>query len=499
MPQIASSRAGRVKQIGMVLGFAALGAVILSEPPAGMSTAAWHTAGVALMMAAWWMTEAVPVAVTGLLPIVAFPPLGVAEIGDATAPYASPLVFLFLGGFMIALAMERCNLHRRIALNIIGFVGSHPHAIVLGFMIATALLSMWISNTATTMMMLPIAMSVAGLLVTQTAQRADKGANEGADNQDVTRFGLCLMLGIAYSASVGGVGTLIGTPTNAAMANILSIQFGVEIGFAQWTLLGIPFVLVMLPLTWFALTRLIYPFDLGHSEDAATLIRAERAALGTMSAAERRVASIAGLVATLWITRGVTPGIIEGVSDTGIAMFGAILLFLVPSGAQAGARPRDALLNWEIVVKLPWAIILLFGGGLSLARGMSTSGLAGWISDGLTVLGTWPTVLLIACIVAVIIYLTELTSNVATTSAFVPVIGALALGLGLDPILLAAPVAMAASCAFMLPVATPPNAIVFGSGLVSIPQMVRAGLWLNLLSIAVVTAFAVLLLPLVFA
>lgn len=491
MSQISSSRADRVKQIGMVLGFTALGAVMLNEPPAGMSTAAWHTAGVALMMAAWWMTEAVPVAVTGLLPIVLFPPLGVAEIGDATAPYASPLVFLFLGGFMIALAMERCNLHRRIALNIIGFVGSHPHAIVFGFMIATAFLSMWISNTATTMMMLPIAMSVAGLLVSKTS--------EGEDNQNVTRFGLCLMLGIAYSASVGGVGTLIGTPTNAAMANILSNQFDVEIGFAQWTLVGIPFVMVMLPLTWFALTRLIYPFDLGHGEDAASHIRAERAALGTMSPAERRVASIASLVAGLWITRGVAPGFIEGVSDTGIAMFGAVLLFLIPSGRQAGGRPGDALLNWEIVVKLPWAIILLFGGGLSLARGMSTSGLAGWISDGLAVLGTWPTVLLIACIVTVIIYLTELTSNVATTSAFVPVIGALALGLGLDPILLAAPVAMAASCAFMLPVATPPNAIVFGSGLVSIPQMVRAGLWLNLLSIAVVTAFAVLLLPLVFA
>lgn len=491
MPQTLSTRADQVKRIGMVLGFAVLGAVLLSAPPAGMSLAAWNTAGVALMMAIWWMSEAVPVAITGLLPIVLFPLLGVAEIDDATAPYASPLVFLFLGGFMIALAMERCDLHRRIALNIIGFVGSHPHAIVFGFMIATALLSMWISNTATTMMMMPIAASVAAILVSKTSA----GTSDGLGDRHVARFSLCLMLGIAYSASVGGVGTLIGTPTNAAMANILSNQFGIEIGFAQWMLVGIPFVMVMLPLTWFALTRLIYPFDLGHNEDAARHVQAERAALGAMSSAERRVASIAGLVATLWIARGVAPGIIDGVSDTGIAMFGAVLLFLIPSGAA----PRDRLLTWEIIAKLPWAIILLFGGGLSLARGMSTSGLAGWISDGLTVLGTWPTVLLIASIVAVIIYLTELTSNVATTSAFVPVIGVLALGMGLDPILLAAPVAMAASCAFMLPVATPPNAIVFGSGLVSIPQMVRAGMWLNLLSIAVVTAFAVLLLPLVFA
>lgn len=483
----AGTRRITVKSIGLALGVLAILITWGIEPPEGMSRAAWHTAGVALLMAAWWMSEAIPVAVTGLLPIVLFPITGVSDIGGATAPYASPLVFLFLGGFMVALAMEACDLHRRIALNIIGVVGSHPQAIILGFMIATALLSMWISNTATTMMMLPIAASVAALLVAEAGHDAEDG--------HVSRFGLCLMLGIAYSASVGGVGTLIGTPTNAAMANILANEFDTEIGFAQWMLVGLPFVAVMLPLTWFVLTKLIYRFELPDSGKAADHVLSARAALGRMSPAEIRVSIVAGLVAFLWVARGLVPGMLPGLSDTGIAMFGAVILFLIP----AGGGKNETLLTWGVIRRLPWDIILLFGGGLSLARGMTTSGLAVWISDGLTVLGTWPTVFLIVAIVAVVIYLTELTSNVATTSAFVPVIGALAIGLGTDPILLAAPAAMAASCAFMLPVATPPNAIVFGSGLVTIPQMVRAGMWLNLLSILIVTLFAALVLPRVFA
>lgn len=475
-----------IKSIGLTLGALAILATWATEPPEGMSIAAWRTAGVALLMAAWWMTEAVPVAITGLLPIVLFPVLGVSDIAGATAPYAHPLIFLFLGGFMVALAMEACDLHRRIALNIIGVVGSHPQAIILGFMIATALLSMWISNTATTMMMLPIASTIAALLV------ADYG---GEDDTQTSRFGLCLMLGIAYAASVGGVGTLIGTPTNATMAGILSEEFGTEIGFAQWMLVGLPFVAVMLPLTWFVLTKLIYPFDLPDSDKAVEHVSVARAGLGRMSAAERRVSLVAGMVAFLWIGRGFAPDLVPGLSDAGIAMFGGVILFLIP----AGGGSREALLTWSVIRRLPWDIVLLFGGGMSLARGMGNSGLAGWISDGLTILGAWPTVFLIAAIVAVVIYLTELTSNVATTTAFVPVIGALALGLGTDPILLAAPVAMAASCAFMLPVATPPNAIVFGSGLVTIPQMVRAGMWLNLLSILIVTLFAAFVLPRVFA
>ena len=486
MTDEASAHRPPVKIIGLALGLLALAITTLTEPPEGMTLAAWRTAGVALLMAAWWMSEAVPVAVTGLLPIVLFPVLGVSGVGDATAPYGHPLIFLFLGGFMIALAMEACDLHRRIALNIIAGVGSHPQAIILGFMIATALLSMWISNTATTMMMLPIAATIATLLVAEASGREDHHAS---------RFGLCLVLGIAYSASVGGVGTLIGTPTNAAMAGILAEEFGVEIGFAQWMLVGLPFVAVMLPLIWLALTRLIYPFDLAHSDEAAAHVEAVRAGLGRMSPAEQRVSIIAGMVAVAWIGRGLAPDLIPGLSDTGIAMAGAVLLFLIPASNGKG----EALLTWPVIRRLPWDIVLLFGGGMSLARGMGESGLAGWISDSLTVLGAWPTVFLIAAIVAVVVYLTELTSNVATTTAFVPVIGAFALGLGTDPVLLAAPVAIAASCAFMLPVATPPNAIVFGSGLVTIPQMVRAGMWLNLLSILIVTLVAAFVLPRVFA
>jgi len=480
-----------VKRIGFVAGLICLIAVLVLPAPAGMPPAAWLTAGVALMMAFWWATEALHVAATSLVPIVLFPILGVTGIGEATAPYASPLIYLFMGGFMIALAMERWNLHRRIALAIISGVGAAPHRLVLGFMLATALLSMWISNTATTMMMLPIGTSVAAIMLAEGSGKAQRN------------FATALMLGIAYAASVGGVGTLIGTPTNLAMANILAgPPFHVQISFARWLLVGLPFVAIMLPLVWLTLTRFVYPFDLGKSDRAAELVATDRKALGRITTPEKRVATIAGLVGLLWVARGlakeIVPGFynahLGGVSDTGIAMFGALLLFMLPSGV----RGKGPLMNWETATRLPWGLILLFGGGLSLAEAMGASGLAGWISTHLQETGSWPFLGLMVLIVALIVFLTELTSNAATVSAFVPVIAALAVGIGLDPVVLAAPVAMAAACAFMLPVATPPNAVVFGSGYVTIPQMVRAGIWLNMISIVIVTLVAVVLVPLVF-
>jgi len=500
-----------IKSIGLVLGPLVLAFFLLTIAPEGMSDTAWMTAGVALLMAVWWATEAIPIAVTSLLPIVLFPILGVMPIKAATSPYANPLIFLFLGGFMIAIAMERWNLHRRIALGIIGFVGSHPHAIVLGFMVATAALSMWISNTATTMMMLPIGMSVAAIILAE----ADDSAPEEARHHRA--FAICLMLGIAYAASIGGVGTLIGTPTNLAMASILRDSFDIEIGMGQWMLLGMPFVFVMLPLAWLMLTRVVYPFDLGPSDAATAHINRERASMGSITVPEKRVAIVAGLVAALWVGRGLSkeflvehfsagsafPEFIANASDAGIAIFGTLVLFLMPSGDKNvdDARPdegRDRLMDWSATSRLPWGLILLFGGGLSLAAAMGHSGLAVWISESLSALGTWPLIGLTAVIVIIIVYLTELTSNAATTTAFIPVIGALAVGIGIDPILLAAPAAMAASCAFMLPVATPPNAIVFGSGYLTIPDMVKAGFWLNIVSIIVTIFFAWWLLPLVF-
>ena len=495
-----------IKSIGLMLGPLILAAIMMTTPPEGMSDNAWLTAGVALLMAVWWATETMPIAATSLVPIVLFPILGIIPIKAATAPYANPLIFLFLGGFMVAIAMERWNLHRRIALGIIGFVGSRPHAIVLGFMIATALLSMWISNTATTMMMLPIGTSVAAILMVE----ADRGAPGEAGHH--RSFAICLMLGIAYAASIGGVGTLIGTPTNLAMASILKEAFDIEIGMAQWSLLGLPFVAVMLPLAWLMLTRVVYPFDLGASDAAAEHIDQERHELGAITTPEKRVAMIAGFVAFLWVGRGLAkeflvPGLDAGgplgnfignMSDAGVAIFGTLVLFLTPSGDDNPDDGRDRLMDWSATSRLPWGLILLFGGGLSLAAAMGASGLALWISESLAVLGTWPLIGLTAAIVLVVVFLTELTSNAATTTAFVPVIGALALGIGVDPIMLAAPAAMAASCAFMLPVATPPNAIVFGSGYLTIPDMVKAGFWMNLVSIATVSFFAWWLLPLVF-
>ena len=495
-----------IKTIGLILGPLVLIIVLMAPVPDGMSPAAWMTAGVALLMAVWWATEALPIAATSLVPIVLFPLLGVVPIKAATSPYANPLIFLFLGGFMVAIAMERWNLHRRIALGIINFVGSHPHAIVLGFMVATALLSMWISNTATTMMMMPIGASVATILMME----ADKAAPAEAGHHRT--FAICLMLGIAYAASIGGVGTLIGTPTNLAMASILSELFQIEIGMARWMQLGLPFVAIMLPVGWLMLTRVVYPFDLGPSDAAAAHIDQERDAMGPITTPEIRVAIVAGLVAFLWVGRGLTkefllPGmdpasdfaiLVGNASDAGIAILGTLILFLMPSGDNSDEDGRDRLMDWSATSRLPWGLILLFGGGLSLAHAMAESGLALWISESLAVLGTWPLIGLTALIVAVIVYLTELTSNAATTTAFVPVIGALAIGIGVDPILLAAPAAMAASCAFMLPVATPPNAIVFGSGYLTIPDMVKAGFWMNIASVVIITLFAWLVLPLVF-
>lgn len=475
------------RQIGFFAGLMALGLTWVVPPPGDMTAAAWATAGVAMLLAFWWATEALPIAVTSLVPIVLFPVLGVTDIGGATSPYAHPLIFLFLGGFMIALAMQRWDLHRRIALNILTAVGAQPARLVLGFMVATALLSMWISNTATTMMMLPIVASVAAILVAE----AD-GMGDGHHHRN---FAVALMLGVAYAASIGGTGTLIGTPTNAAMAAILQAPpFNISLGFAEWMLVGLPFVVVMLPLTWLVLTRGVYRFDLGSSDEAAAHVDAARVQLGRLSAPEARVALIAGLVALLWITRGFVPGLIPGWSDAGIAIFGSVLLFICP----AGGGNRRPLMLWEDMKTLPWGLILLFGGGLSLASAMGQSGLAAWISASLQGLEALPLILLIGIIVAVIVFLTELTSNAATVAAFVPVIAALAVGLGLDPLVLAAPAAIAASCAFMLPVATPPNAVVFGSGYITIPQMVRAGLWLNLLGIVLVTIVGTVLVPIVF-
>jgi sodium-dependent dicarboxylate transporter 2/3/5 len=432
-------------------------------------------------MALWWITEALPIAATALMPLVLFPLLGVTDIDGAATPYANPLIFLFMGGFIIAQAMRAWNLHRRIALNIVRAVGTSPSSIVVGFILASAFLSMWVSNTATALMMLPIGLSVIELTRDRLKER-DRAPH----------FGVVLLLSVAYACNVGGMGTLIGTPPNAILAGFFSESYGVEVGFAQWMMVGLPLVVVALPLVYMVLTW-VYPIELEELPGGTDIIDEERAKLGTISAAEKRVAIVFGATALFWMMRPLLGKVVSGLSDAGIAIGGGLALFLIPAGTE-----DRALLAWSDAEELPWGVLILFGGGLSLAAAISDTGLAGWIGQGVNALSGWPILTVLVSTVALIVVLTEITSNTATTAAFLPILGAVAVGIGENPFLLAVPAALGASCAFMLPVATPPNAIVYGSDLLTIPEMSRVGVWLNAVFIVVVTLSGYLLLGLAF-
>ena len=449
-----------------------------------MSTEAWRTAAVGLWMAVWWATEAIPVPVTAFLPIVVFAPLGISSIRDAAAPYANPTIYLFLGGFMMALALERWNLHRRIALAVIDNVGTDGRRLIGGFMLVCALLSMWMTNTATTMMLLPIVLSVSVVMRDNVPDLSEKARKD---------FQIAMLLGLAYSASIGGLATLIGTPPNALLMGFMAENYDIEISFAKWMLVGIPVSLTMLPIAWLLLTRVLFPCDIPANEAVKNHLHDLRAELGTMSTAERRIAIIFACLIMSWmLRRPITNWLgISGISDAGIVMTAAMLLFMLPSGDSK--QPR--LMTWEDVTRLPWGVLILFGGGLSLAAAVSDSGLALWLGQQLAPLNAWGTAALVVASVAMVIFLTELTSNLATTATLLPVMGAIAIQAGVPPIMLTVPITIAASCAFMLPVATPPNAIVFATGAISIPQMVRAGVFLNIIGIVIVSIAALILAP----
>ena len=469
------SNASRVFHLaGAALGPLLFLATLGLPAPAGMPPAAWPVAGLALWMAAWWIVEAVPLPATSLLPIVLLPATGATSLAQATAPYANPLILLFLGGFLIALSMERWNLHRRIALALLSRLPERPAMLLAGFMAVSAFLSMWVSNTATTLMLLPIGISVIALL-------AEDHAEAGHD------FPLALMLGIAYAASIGGIATLVGTPPNALVAGIMDENFGIQVGFARWMAAALPLSLAMLAIGWFVLARVVCRLPKGELPGVEKLMVERYRALGPMSTAERLVALVAGLTAVLWIVNPLTDELVghNTLTDTGIAIGAAILLFVLPSGADRGQR----LLDWETAKRAPWAVLILFGGGLSLAHAISVSGLAEWVGLGLADLAAWPVVLVTGLMVLIVVFLTEITSNTATAATFIPIASALALVFGLSPLDLAAPAAVAASCAFMLPVATPPNAIVYGSGQVTAAQMVRAGFLLNIAAIVIITLY----------
>jgi sodium-dependent dicarboxylate transporter 2/3/5 len=441
--------------------------------PVAFTASGRATAAIAAWMAVWWLSEAIPISATALLPLAVLPLVGAASMREAAAPYAHELIFLFMGGFLIALSMEHWGLHRRIALAALRVVGDRPASMVAGFMAVTAGLSMWVSNTATAIMMLPVALSVIDLVERQMGGQATHETHP-----ETRSFAICLLLGIAYGASIGGLATPIGTPPNLFLLSFARDQLGRDISFVRWLTVGLPLTLLFLPVAWVLLTRALFPVKLPRIEGVSELVRRELAELGPMSRPERITLAVFAVAATLWVTRPLLP--LPGLSDAGIAMLAALVLFV------ARATPRQAVLDWETAVRLPWGILVLFGGGLSLAAAIRTNGVGELLGSQVAGLAGAPALLIVLLVVATVVFLTELTSNTATTATLVPVLAALAPGLGLDPMLLAAPAALAASCAFMLPVATPPNAVVFGSGHVTIPEMSRAGLWLNVVGIGLI-------------
>ncbi|MCA1762669.1 MAG: SLC13 family permease [Flavobacteriales bacterium] len=463
------------RNIGRVLGPLAFLLTLLIEPPEGLNVEGRAVLAVTLWVAIWWVTEAIPIEATALLPVVLFPLTGGLSLTDTLTGYSHPYIFLFIGGFILAIAMEKWNVHRRIALHILSLAGSSLPMIILGFMVGTAFLSMWISNTATAAMMLPIGMA----LISQT---------KGSLN---TPFGKPLMLAIAYSASIGGTATLIGTPPNLILASVIEKNYGVEISFFQWFSIGLPFSILMLTIAWLYLTRVVYKLKGQKHCDGKEEIRRQLAELGPIKVEEKRVLAIFGLTGLAWMLRSyVLQPILPAINDTIIAITAALVLFVIPASAK-----NTALIKWDDAVKIPWGILILFGGGIALAGGFESSGLSAWLGSQLTSAAVLPLLALILVTIAAINFLTEITSNLATTALLLPVLGSLAIVADVHPFLLMAGAALAASCAFMLPVATPPNAIVFGSREITIPDMVRAGFGLNVISILILALLTFYVFP----
>lgn len=499
--EAAPIRRSRVQNLGLVGGplLAALAYAGLPDAYPGpdgawvvTSHATRATAAVAVWMASWWLSEAISLYATALLPLGLLPLLGAASMHEAAAPYAHEIIFLFMGGFLLALAMERWGLHRRIAFAALLLFGDRPAHMVGGFMLVTAGLSMWISNTATALMMLPVALSVIELVARRTgsASAADAMADPASPLHNLA---LALLLGIAYAASIGGIATPIGTPPNLFLVSYAKSHLDRDISFLRWMVLTVPLVAVMLPLAWLLLTRVLHPIRLRRVEGGSELVRRALRELGPMSTGERVVLVAFVLAALSWITRPLLNQIalggwrpLAGLTDAGIAMLVALGLFVTPIGRPVA---RFAL-DWQTAARLPWGILVLFGGGLSLAAAIQDNGVGALLGGQVTGFAGAAPWLLVAAVVTLIVFLTELTSNTATTATLVPILAGLAPGLGLDPLLLVVPAAIAASFAFMLPVATPPNAVVFGSGLVRIFEMSRAGFWLNWIGIALLSGFA---------
>jgi sodium-dependent dicarboxylate transporter 2/3/5 len=470
------------KKIGLLLG-PLLFFIIQFSPITLVSAKADAVIAVAVWMVLWWVTETVNIAVTALLPLILFPLLKVMEIADVGANYGSPIIFLFFGGFVLALALEKVNLHKRIALNIVKLTGTTPNKVVLGFMIATALMSMWISNTASTVVMLPIAISVIRLLIN------DKDGFTKADKN----FALSIMLGIAFAANAGGIATVIGTPPNSVLIGLLENQYNIQISFLTWMSFGLPFSIIMVTAVYFVLVKLMFPCKDIVFTSSENVIDEEIEKLGKISKEEKRVLTIFAITVFLWITRTIINSAFPGLklSDTIISLMGAVSLFAIPMNFKKG----NFILQWKDTEKLAWGILILFGGGLALAKGMDSSGLVALITDTIAA-GDFNSLATVSLLIILMLFMTELMSNVALVAVLAPVVAGIAIGLNIPILNVLIPVTMASSCAFMLPMATPPNAIVFASGYVKVNQMVRAGILLNLIAVGLLILYYQFVIPL---
>lgn len=470
--------------VGLLLGPLLFLVTLFFFEPDDLSREGIAVLAATLWIATWWVTEVVPIPVTSLLPVVLLPATGAIDGDIVVSSYGDDIIFLFLGGFTLAIALEKWNLHKRIALSIISIIGTSPRRIILGFMVATGFLSMWVSNTAATMMMIPV-----GLAVAYQAGRALKNGEHAAE---VSKFEKCIVFCIGYSGTIGGLGTLIGTPPLAILASITSTTFGVTLSFAGWMLIGVPIVVVFIGLAWFYLTFMKFKFSFGTLPGGKEVIRDEKSALGRLSYEEKAVLAVFLGTAFMWISRTfIWEGVIPGISDGMIGIAAAVTLFLLPS--RSSEEPR--ILQWGDSKKIPWGVLVLFGGGLAIASGFVETGLSQWLGERLLVLDGVHIFLIVLIATALVLALTEFTSNAATATMIVPVMASLALALGIHPYALMVPAAIAANCTFMLPVGTPPNAIMFGTGKISIMDMVRVGLWLNLISLVLIVTATLVLLP----
>ena len=471
------------RKLGFWIGLLLFFSIVLNPTPESLSIEGWHVAAVALLMAAWWGTEAVPLPVTALIPLAALPLLQVSSLKETAISYANPHIFLFLGGFILALAIQRSGLHKRLALSVVSKVNASAGSIVGTFMCISFFISMWVMNTSTTLMLLPICLAICVNI---------KEALPGLSNKQIKNFEIALFLGIAYASSIGGMSSLIGTAPNIVFAGFMQENFNIDISFLDWMKIALPIGLIMLVASFIILTKIIYPSTFEINAATKNKIKKSLEELGKISRDEKKVFIIFLIAASLWIGRPYLKyhEMLLGLTDAGIAILAAIILFILPSDNK-----KSNLLEWDETKKLPWGLLLLFGGGLSLASSISSSGLGQWLGTSFSLLVELKPWLIILLITTFIVFLTELTSNTATTSTFLPSATSIAVAISVAPISIAIPLVMASSLAFMLPVATPPNAIVYGSGKITIANMIKAGFILNLIGILIISLVSHYLLP----